>query len=48
MWITLIYTFQFENKLQYLGLNQKDAESLAPLFFFSKSCAEVPGGESVN
>ena len=37
-----------ETKLQYLGLNQKDAESLAPLFYFSKSCAEVSSGESVN
>jgi hypothetical protein len=34
--------------LQYLGLSLENAEFLAPLFFFSKSCAEVRSGKSVN
>jgi len=29
---TLIYTFRLEPNIQYLGLNQENAESLAPLF----------------
>jgi hypothetical protein len=30
---TLIYTFTFNTKLQYIGLIQENAESLAPLFY---------------
>ena len=33
---TLIYTFPFETKLQYLGLSLENAEFLAPLFYAPK------------
>ena len=45
---TLIHTLPLETKLQHLGLNLEYAEFLAPLFFFSTSGAEVPGGQSVK
>jgi len=35
---TLIHTFAFEAKLQYLGLNLEDAESVTPLFFLNILC----------
>jgi hypothetical protein len=31
---TLIYTFAFETKPQYLGLNKENVEVAAPLFSF--------------
>ena len=43
-----MHTFAIENEPQYLGLSLENAEFSAPLFFFSISGAEVPGGESVN
>ena len=42
---TLIYTFRLEPNIQYLGLNRENAEFLAPLFFFSTSCAQANPGE---
>jgi hypothetical protein len=38
---TLIHTFAFWNETQYLGLSLENAESLAPLFYFSASCTNV-------